>query len=229
MAREEHVSTPHQNASGMDRDKVRLTWPGEVEPAPDTSPEPGTARPARPEPGARPAVRRGDAPLRPAPIVPAEVDSASGLRRTIVEAYDRLADRLTQRLRSVHDDLDADLAALRAEMAGLRQSVDDLDDRAQLRDIQAAIEEVREDVATLRAEVGERAAAQPAGAGGPAAYPRVELLAPLLTEMAAMREALEARPDGSAAPDLVLEELAALRTQVASLRRRINLRAAPPP
>ena len=249
------MSTAHPNPSAPDPDKVRLTWPGQAAREAAEGPAPGTARPAQARDAERPLPRRSE-PLRPstiAPIAPLDIEATSGLRRTIVEAYDRLADRLTQRLRSVHDDLDADLAALRSEMAGLRQAVDDLSDGVQMRPLHAAIDDLRSDIAGLRqvvlewpeleqvgndltglrADVAELVSrAEPTGSSeGRAASPRLELLAPVLEEISAMRSALDARPaaGGSDVSDQVLEELAGLRAEVASLRRRIVLRAGPPP
>ena len=226
---------------------MRLTWPGETTPTTD-APAAGTARPAD-----RRAVESLDAPaeppLRAAPVLPLDVEGSSSLRRTLVDAYDRLGDRLAQRLRSVQDDLDADLLDVRAEISALRQAVEDVGDRVEMRQLRAAIDELRSDVVglrravlewpelervsaditALRADMTELLAQGPPPTGGAAAPAKLQLqqLAPLMEEISAIRGALESRPagGGSSASDEVLEELAGLRSEVKALRRRITLRA----
>jgi hypothetical protein len=242
------LSTPQPNPSGKDPAKVRLTWPGETAPTID-APAAGTARSAdrrvveSVEAAAEPA-------LRAAPVLPLDVEGSSSLRRTLVDAYDRLADRLAQRLRSVQDDLDADLLDVRAEISALRQAVEDVGDRVEMRQLRAAIDELRSDVVGLRRAVLEwpelervsadisalradmtelLAQGPPATGGGTGAPPKLQLqqLAPLMEEISSIRGALESRPAGGGAgvSDEVLEELAGLRAEVKALRRRITLRA----
>ncbi|MGK2947040.1 MAG: hypothetical protein ACSLFP_00570 [Acidimicrobiales bacterium] len=192
-------------------------------------------------------------------------DSGSGLRRAVVDAYDRLADRILHRLRSVHDDLGADLAEVRTELTALRQTVEDLGERVQLRQLRSAVDELRSDVTGLRRVVLEwpeleRVSSDIAalradmtdvvgklddfGTAAPGATPRLGTLAPLMEEITALREempsldavldelaevkaAVARRPSRTAdgMSREVVEELAALRTEVAALRRRISLRA----
>lgn len=116
--------------------------------------------------------------------------AGSTIRRALVEAHDRLADRMLQRLRAMRDDIDADLAELRSEMSALRHSIDDAGDRVPIRQMRTSLEELRADVAALR-RVG---------------LPEVDA-------------------DALAAGGRVAEELAALRNEIAALRRRISLRA----
>jgi hypothetical protein len=246
------LSTPQPNPTGKDPAKVRLTWPGETAPTVD-APAPGTARPAERRPvedvdgSVEPALRAA----RAAPVVALDVEGSSSLRRTLVDAYDRLADRLAQRLRSVQDDLDADLLDVRTEISALRQAVEDVGDRVEMRQLRAAIDELRSDVVglrravlewpelervsaditALRADMTELLAQRPsaAPATGPAPKLQLQQLAPLMEEISAIRGALGSRPAGGSrdggASDEVLEELAGLRTEMKALRRRITLRA----
>jgi hypothetical protein len=77
------------------------------------------------------------------------------LGRVFVDAFDRLADRLLERLRSMRQDIDADLTAVRSEVAGLRQAVDAIGDRVQVRQLRATIDELHADVIGLRRAVLE--------------------------------------------------------------------------
>jgi chromosome segregation ATPase len=243
------VTTPQPNPTPKDPAKVRLTWPGETTARID-APAAGTARPADPRP-----VREVDGTVEPAlraaPVVGLDVEGSSSLRRTLVDAYDRLADRLAQRLRSVQDDLDADLLDVRTEISALRQAVEDVGDRVEMRQLRAAIDELRSDVVGLRRAVLEwpeleRVSAEitalradmtellaqrstPDASSGPAPKLQLQQLAPLMEEISAIRGALESRPAvrsrGAGASDEVLEELAGLRNEMKALRRRITLRA----
>jgi len=240
------LSTPQPNPSGKDPAKVRLTWPGETTPTID-APAAGTARPADRRPVE--SLEAAEPPLRAAPVLPLDVEGSSSLRRTLVDAYDRLGDRLAQRLRSVQDDLDADLLDVRAEISALRQAVEDVGDRVEMRQLRAAIDELRSDVVglrravlewpelervsaditSLRADMTDLLAQGPPAAGDTGTPPKLQLqqLAPLMEEISAIRGALESRPvgGGSGGSDEVVEELAGLRSEVKALRRRITLRA----
>ena len=156
----------------------------------------------------------------------------TGVRRAVVEAYDRLAERLLQRLRVVHEDVDAGLAEVRSDVAALRQTVDDLGDRMQLRQLKASVDELRSDVAGLRRAVLEwpelervsgditslradmsEITAQLTTLGERPSPPPLASLAPLVEELAALRAELSAAQTS----DAVVEELAALRAELRSL------------
>ena len=244
------MTTPQPNPTPKDPAKVRLTWPAETTARID-APAAGTARPADPRP-VREVEGTVEPALRAAPVVALDVEGSSSLRRTLVDAYDRLADRLAQRLRSVQDDLDADLLDVRAEISALRQAVEDVGDRVEMRQLRAAIDELRTDVVglrravlewpelervsaeitALRADMSELLAQRStsdASSSGPAPKLQLQQLAPLMEEISAIRGALESRPAvrsrGAGASDEVLEELAGLRNEMKALRRRITLRA----
>jgi hypothetical protein len=166
--------------------------------------------------------------------------------RVFVEAFDRLADRLLERLRSLRQDVDADLAAVRSELASLRQAVEDVGDRVQLRQLRATVDELRGDVTGLRRAVLEWPELEQVSAdvaamrsdlsflfetsdgSGPGQGP-TELLTELqavvarLSEEAARQQAV---PDGGAALAPVLEEVAALRTELTTIRKRMGVRPA---
>src|SRR5690606_17959040 len=120
-----------------DPDRVRLAWPGDPQGRRRPDPDPPRMDPddALSEPVSEP--RAPGAPV--GAIAPADdvAMGTTGLRRAIVDAYDRLADRVLQRMRTLHDDVDADLAELRSEVTTLRQAVDDLGDRVQMRSLRA--------------------------------------------------------------------------------------------
>lgn len=154
-------------------------------------------------------------------VHPAEVVATGGQGRpgaTLIEAYDRLGDRVLERMRALREDVDADLSSVRSELASLRQAVDDVGDRVQLRQLRATIDELRGDVSGLRRAVLE--------------WPELEQvssdIAGLRSDMSTILEAL--RTGGAPAIDLpvlapLVAEVAALRSEVAGLRRRIALRA----
>ena len=73
----------------------------------------------------------------------------------IVDAYERLGGRLLGRMRDMREDVDADLAELRSELASLRTAVEDVADRVQLRQMRGSIDDLRSDVAGLRRAVLE--------------------------------------------------------------------------
>jgi hypothetical protein len=112
-----------------------------------------------------------------------------------------------------------ELALVRHELADLRHAVDDLADRVQMRQLRASMEELRSEVISLRRVVLE--------------WPDLEQLT---TEVGALRSQLvdlAAGPPSStrATVDVtadavapLAEELAALRAELVSLRRRIALR-----
>ncbi len=185
---------------------VRLQWPSE---------QGDTERRATADPG--PGAASAE-PIHRAEVVPATETGRPG--HTLIEAYDRLGDRVLERMRSLREDVDADLAAVRSELASLRQAVDDVGDRVQLRQLRATIDELRGDVSGLRRAVLE--------------WPELEQVsgdvAGLRSDMSTLLEASrggvppsgEGLHLGALAP--LVEEVAALRGEVAALRRRIALR-----
>jgi hypothetical protein len=248
--------------SSSEEFSVRLSWPtagggsrqvaapdrpqspappaeGGQQPAPEAPPGPAP-EPVAPTPAPLPA--------RPAPVTEVLAPGVEGSRmsRAFVEAFDRLSDRLLDRIRSLRQDVDADLASVRSELAGLRQAVDEAGDRAPLRQLKASLDEVREDVLALRRAVLEWPALdQVAGDvaairgdlaflfdmtedGEPAAAPShvlgqlravVDNLAEEVTRLA------EQAHVGALGP--VLEEVASVRSELTSIRRRLVLRASP--
>jgi len=183
------VSSSGADPGRPDDSRVRLEWPGVA-----------TGRP-----GARPPLRHAE-PEQPDPLDP-ERPAAAPVHRDLVDADDPLADRLLQRLLTIRDDLGAEMAALRLEVAALRQSVDELRGRFPTGHLGPVLDEL----AQLRAEVGQLVAV------GPVA-PKLGSLAPLVAEIAALRDELSLDP--------VLAELAELRSELAHVRRRVALRAA---
>jgi hypothetical protein len=206
------------------------------------------AGPAAPE-EERPAPPTASVPVRTTPVTEVLAPGGDGTRlsRAFVEAFDRLSDRLLDRIRSLRQDVDADLASVRAELAALRQAVDEAGDQAPLRQLKAAVEEVREDVVGLRRavlewpaleQVAEDVAAirgdlaflfETSEDGSPAAAPS-ELLGELRGVVQRFgdevdRLANEQPQMGGLAP--LLEEVAAMREELTSVRRRLVLRASP--
>jgi hypothetical protein len=191
---------------------VRLQWPSDPSLAPDTD------RSAAPWPS---APEDGETRVHTAEVVAGD---PSGPGRTLIEAYDRLGDRVLERMRALREDIDADLSAVRSELASLRQAVDDVGDRVQLRQLRATLDELRSDVTGLRRAVIE--------------WPELEQVSSDIAGLRSdMTEVIQAVRGGDpAAPSIaalgpLVEELAELRGEVTSLRRRITLRggsSAPP-
>jgi hypothetical protein len=166
--------------------------------------------------------------------------------RVFVEAFDRLADRLLERLRSLRQDVDADLAAVRSELGSLRQAVEDVGDRVQLRQLRSTVDELRGDVSSLRRavlewpeleQVSADVAAvrsdlaflfETSGNEGPGQAPS-ELLGELQRVVASLGEEAARRSDvddmGALGP--LVEEVASMRGELASLRKRLVLRTSP--
>lgn len=136
---------------------------------------------------------------------------AQRLGRVVLEGYDRFADRVLERLRMLREDVDTDLGAVRSELATLRQAVDDVAERVELRKLRATIDELRGDISGLRRAVLE--------------WPELEQVS---SDVAALRADLSdmAKPVSRDLTTLapMLEEIAALREEFVSLRRRIALR-----
>ncbi len=244
------MSTTEPDRTTSDPSRVRLSWPGDTRDA-GTGPSPADAEPAteHPEP-----VTVDPVPppfTRPSSLVPAaEVDAggSSALRRAVVEAYDRLAERVLQRLRAVHEDLDADLTEIRSELGTLRQAVDDLGDRVQLRSMRSALDDLRSDVAGLRraviewpelervsaditalradmSEVASRLSVPPAESG--------DQLAAVVDEVRRLSTTLSGLPLAPAPDpriDAVTSDLSALRRELAALGHAVTdgLRSAQP-
>jgi hypothetical protein len=254
---------------------VRLSWP-KAEPAPADAPErtsEGSAPTARPAPTSpptftartvlpRPTPSTGASPsgessrlsvpppASTSPAPPPEVATAGGdtrMGRVFVEAFDRLADRLLERLRSLRQDVDADLASVRSELQSLRQAVEDVGDRVQLRQLRATLDELRSDVVGLRRAVlewpeleqvsadiaavrGDLSFLFESTADGAAAAAPSELLGELQNVVASLSDEVTRlgtdQPQvGALAP--LLEEVASLRSELTQIRRRMVLRATP--
>jgi hypothetical protein len=77
------------------------------------------------------------------------------MARAFVDAFERLSERLLERLRTLRQDIDADLNGLRAEVATLRQAVDDAGQSVQLRQLHTGLDELRADLSGLRRAVLE--------------------------------------------------------------------------
>ncbi len=186
---------------------VRLQWPSDPSLAPEAD------RPAPP-----PWNADDDTDVHSAEVV-ATAGDPSRPGRTLIEAYDRLGDRVLERMRALREDLDADLSAVRSELASLRQAVDDVGDRVQLRQLRATLDELRSDVTGLRRAVIE--------------WPELEQvssdIAGLRSDMTEVVQAIGGGSRDATTPSLaalgpLVEELAELRGEVTSLRRRITLR-----
>jgi hypothetical protein len=118
------------------------------------------------------------------------------MARAFVDAFDRLAERLLDRLRTLRQDIDADLNGLRGEVATLRQVVEDTGQSVQLRQLHTGLDEARNELTALRRAVLE--------------WPELERLS---DEIASMRGDLslvfDTTGDGSVdhAPSAVLGQL----------------------
>lgn len=222
------MSTSGPDPTGGDPERVRLSWPGAEQARPTAGPRPRRA-PRASDRGAEP-VSEVEVPddiepagrdlprlVRALPVVESEGLASAALRRAVVEAHDRLADRVLQRLRTVREDLDADMTELRSEIGALRESVEMAGDDLALRQIRTSIHELRSEVVALRHAILES-----------------PVLARLGDDVAALRDDLAAltggevvipAPGAPGVPVAVADELEALRMELASLRRRIALRA----
>lgn len=154
---------------------VRLSWPKPGETPPPVAPvhaRPGPTRTVRtvepkpfppvPDPAAAGAPEGEASPATlpraaRSPELPPLPGGADGVPagRAFVDAFDRLADRLLDRLRTLRQDVDADLTGVRSELASLRQVIDELGDRSQLREVLGSVEELRTELAALRRAVLE--------------------------------------------------------------------------
>lgn len=186
---------------------VRLQWPSDPSLAPQAD---------RPAASAWPSGTDDDDTGAHSPEVVAIAGDPSRPGRTLIEAYDRLGDRVLERMRALREDIDADLTAVRSELASLRQAVDDVGDRVQLRQLRATLDELRSDVTGLRRAVIE--------------WPELEQVSSDIAGLRSdMTDVVQAVRGADAAPSIaalgpLVEELAELRGEVTSLRRRITLR-----
>ena len=130
-----------------------------------------------------------------------------------------------------------DVARLRQEVADLRHAIDQLADRVQLRQLRASLDELRSEMISLRRavvespELGQLSAEVTALRShlidvqqSPAPAPTDPLLMDAIADVHATVTALGNVRTPVAALAPIVEELAALRDEVASLRRRISLR-----
>jgi ABC-type transporter Mla subunit MlaD len=116
---------------------------------------------------------------------------------TNVHALDPQNERLLERLRTIRQDVDTDLQAVRSELGQLRQAFEETSQAVQLRQLHTSLEEVRTDVEGLRRAVLE--------------WPELERLS---DDVAGMRGDLSllfdsARDGGDHAPSALLGELEA--------------------
>jgi hypothetical protein len=209
------LSTPSPDPERSD--PVQLRWPGGPRRADVRSTDERGAdergideRRAGPPPvDDPPGDEPPGAPLRALPVLEADPGDHTPLRRAVVDAYDRLADQVLGRMRALHQDVDADLAEVRSELASLRRSVEDVGDRVQLRQLRTSLDELRTDVAALRRAVLEQA--------DPAEGSAAEQLALLREEVVALRRriALRAQSDPAAAPGLSDDDVARIAAAVA--------------
>jgi len=256
--------------SSSEEFSVRLSWPkagpppadapvrpggedpsgpsGPAEPAGSSpSPEgpPSQARPVPPRlttspPAARPPASTS---VSSVPDIVSPGGDGTRMGKVFVEAFDRLADRLLERLRSLRQDVDADLASVRSELASLRQAVEDVGDRVQLRQLRATLDELRGDVVGLRRAVLEWPELEQVSSdiaavrgdlsflfestadGAPASAPSelLNVVANLADEVT--RLATDQPQVGALAP--LLEEVASVRSELTQIRRRMVLRATP--
>jgi hypothetical protein len=175
------------------------------------------------------------------------VESAAGIDsaapgRVFVEAFDRLADRLLDRLRTLRQDVDTDLGSVRNEVAALRQSVDELGERTQVRQVLAGVDELRSELAALRRAVlewpeleqvsndiaavrGDLAFVFDAAGEGVVGAPPSDLLAELQRTIGTLSDEItrmgQVLPQVGAIDGLV-EEVAAIRTELTQVRRRVG-------
>ena len=198
--------------------------PPPTPPAPAAAPSPAprapaaavrpAATPARPpQPPSPPAapvttLRTGAGAQRPAaPSDPGAIPE-TGVARSFVDAFDRLSDRLLDRLRVLRQDVDADLNGLRSEVAALRQALEDNTHGLQLRQLQMSVDEVRTEVAGLRRAVLE--------------WPELERVA---DEVAGVRGDLSLLFDGvgvGTAPSALLAELGEVVGRLAEETNRLD-------
>ena len=246
---------------------VRLSWP-KAGAAPADAPERPASDPAsKPAPTSPPTFAARTVLPRPAtsstphlgssaptsattsvslPDLPAP-GGDTRMGRVFVEAFDRLADRLLERLRSLRQDVDADLASVRSELQTLRQAVEDVGDRVQLRQLRATLDELRSDVVGLRRAVlewpeleqvsadiaavrGDLSFLFETTADGSSAAPPSELLGELQNVVANLgdevtRLSTDQPQVGALSP--LLEEVANMRGELTQIRRRMVLRATP--
>jgi hypothetical protein len=206
------MPTDQPNPSDDDM-AVRLQWPSDPSPTEDA-----TSRQRFPLPPVDADADVDDGSIYSAAVVSVAGD-ATRPARSLIEAYDRLGDRVLERMRALREDVDADLTAVRSELATLRQAVDDVGDRVQLRQLRATIDELRGDVSGLRRAVIE--------------WPELEQVSSdisgLRSDMSNVLAATHASDSSDSALSFaalapLVEEIAQLRGEVMSLRRRISLR-----
>lgn len=241
---------------GGDEDfDVRLSWPSDPVHAPDRPGDEPAGGPAGDEPaGGATGDDRGEE--RTANGVETGTSAASelvrpgpmtaGRNRFGVEAFDRLAARVLERLAGMGEDLELALTAMRSEVAELRHAVDDVASRVEMRQMKAATEELRGDVNGLRRAVLEwpeleQVSSDVAGLRADLAMllerkDPAEVLGQIdtaelvgreeLAELLARKPDTDDRPTVAALAPLV-EEVAAVRSELATVRRRMSVKAKP--
>jgi hypothetical protein len=255
---------------------VRLSWPKPTPPAPTPVHKPAVpekaaraaVRPAAPRieaPRAGGAAADAAPPMDPLPEPrpstyarearsPEAVEAAGGLDaaapgRVFVEAFDRLADRLLDRLRTLRQDVDTDLGSVRNEVAALRQAVDDLGERTQVRQVLAGVDELRSELAALRRAVlewpeleqvsndiaavrGDLAFVFETAGEGPVGAPPSDLLAELQRTIGTLSDEITRMGEAPPQPEVsgidgLVQEVAAMRAELLQVRRRVAVRKGP--
>ena len=230
-----------------DEFSVRLSWPKVVAPTEDApagpaQPQKAAAPLAKPaSPGTAPAASLRTAPPRPGTTADLGAGPETGVARAFIDAFDRLSDRLLDRLRVLRQDLDADLSGLRTEVAALRQAVEDNTHGGQLRQLQSSADEVRSEVAGLRRAVLEwpeleRVSDEVSSMRGDLSFlfentAEGRVLQPpsaILTELEEVvgrlsEEVGNLGPDSGKGGDVdwLVDEIASIRTQLSDLSRRM--------
>ncbi len=165
---------PSRDADADEPDfRVRLSWPQGVDPTPlEQEPPPASSAPEWPEEAFEDDEEQDQvAPPSPPLAPPAQFERTEpvslgggqvltssipyGLppNRQVMEAYDRLADRVLDRLAGLRADVDTDLTQVRSELASLRHAVEDVADRVQIRQLRSSIEELRDEMTGLHDSV----------------------------------------------------------------------------
>jgi hypothetical protein len=241
------MQTDRRGAAAGD-DEVRLSWSGGAASAPSAGPTAPVKAGAKATKGAakgRAAKVTHASTAAPAATPASEPAGALEevpLGRVFVGAFDRLSDRLLDRLRALRADMEGDLSALRAEMTALREAVDAMGDRVQVRQLRATLDELQAEVVGLRRAVLEWPELEQlsqdvtavrgdlaflfdtAGEGGAGQAPS-ELLGELQAVVARLAgessRLAEVTPGAATDDGPLLEEVAALRAELAEVRRRV--------
>jgi septal ring factor EnvC (AmiA/AmiB activator) len=156
--------------------------------------------------------------------------STDKVTRSVREGLDGFTTRVLERLDQIREAFDAELGSVRADNTRLRKSVADAAAGWNTSRVETIVDELREDVRDLRAVVIEWT--DPQGLRDEIAALRTSVpealgegaLDDLRTEVTSLHQSIEERlAVGAMAP--LVEELGAVRTELAALRRRMSVRA----